>query len=65
MIKPIVGQLPPPMTLFLALFALVLVTGLCVILQAVHSAPEGHEDETGFHSTNQPEVVLQPCRIKN
>jgi len=42
MIKPIVDrQLLPSMTHFLALFALVLLVGLCVFLQAVHSAPEG------------------------
>ena len=62
-IKPIVGQ-PPPMTLLLVLFALVLVVGLCVILHAVHSAPEGYEDEKGFHATSEPEATLQTCRVK-
>ena len=61
--KDIVGQ-PPPMTFLLTLSALVLIVGLCVILHAVHTAPEGYEDKAGFHATSEPEAALQPCRVK-
>jgi hypothetical protein len=45
-----VGQLPNPMTLTFALLALTSIVSFGILLLNILSAPEGHEDEAGFHS---------------
>jgi hypothetical protein len=51
------------MSLLLSLFVLISVTGLLVLLNAVHSAPEGHEDEKGFNYDNEAEVNPELCLV--
>ena len=54
------------MTITLTLLALALVGSFAVLLVNILNAPEGHEDETGFHVTltggSQPKPV--PARVK-
>ena len=40
------------MSPLLSLFALTQAFGFCLLLHVMRSAPEGYEDETGFHYTN-------------
>ena len=59
------GQLPNPMTLTLTLLALSLIIGFAVLLVNIANAPEGYEDENGFHAKlagTQPKPV--PVRVK-
>lgn len=51
------------MSPILSLFALISAGGLLVLLHAVRSAPEGHEDEKGFHHTNNEEVNPELCLV--
>jgi hypothetical protein len=39
----------PQKQMFVLAFGLIHVIALAVIVTAVHRAPEGYEDETGFH----------------
>lgn len=58
-------QLPNPMTLTLTLLTPSLIIGFAVLLVNIAHAPEGHEDENGFHAKlagNQPKPV--PARVK-
>ena len=49
------------MSPLLAFFALTQACGLLVLIQAMRSAPEGYEDESGYHTTNKAGV--SPKRI--
>ena len=42
------------MNLFLSAVGLLNVLGLIVLAYAVHTAPDGFEDQSGFHTGNQP-----------
>ena len=51
------------MTLF-ALFGATFAAGAVVLFVGIHSAPEGYEDETGFHvvwRNNHPEAADVAC----
>jgi len=51
------------MSPLLSLFALTSAGSLLVLLHVVRSAPEGHEDEKGFHHANETEVNPELCLI--
>ena len=44
----------PPMTLLLTILACVYLIGLLVVAGAVWRAPEGFEDDDGFHEGRHP-----------
>lgn len=43
------GQLPKPMSLTITLLSLTFIASFVVLLVSLLNAPEGHEDEHGFH----------------
>ena len=59
------GQLPNPMTLTLTLLALSLIIGFAVLLANIANAPEGYEDENGFHAKLAGKPLKSvPVRVK-
>ena len=61
------GQLPTPMSLTLTLLALTSIASFAVLLVNIQNAPEGHEDENGFHAHlagNLPNPTPVPVGVK-
>ena len=56
--RGIVGQLPNPMTLTFTLLALTFILSFGLLLLNILSAPEGYEDEAGFHAAAESEVNI-------
>ena len=64
--RRIVGQLPNPMTLTFTLLALTFILSFGLLLLNILSAPEGYEDEAGFHATNvagAKVVAVNPSQV--
>ena len=62
------GQLPNPMTLTLTLLALAFISSFAVLLVNIINAPEGHEDENGFHATlagSKPDPVRVRVKVSS
>lgn len=53
---------PQPMASFFYLFALTQTFGVFFLLEAICSAPEGYEDEAGFHFGHRPALAPKLCR---
>ena len=50
------------MASFFYLFALTQTFGVFFLLEAICSAPEGYEDEAGFHFGHRPALAPKLCR---
>ena len=59
------GQLPKPMSLTLTVLSLTFIASFAALLVSISNAPEGREDENGFHAklaVSQPAPM--PVHVK-